>query len=234
MLRRLEPLAIDRGSLVQQRRRKVRGKREGQAERRGDLCAERARPEDPNRHRETATGNRAHRLPRLRRAEVVHHLHHVLGKRLGIGIERAPQRVGRRVICSWRATQSEINATGKQRRQRAELLRHLERRVIGQHDAAGANANGLRAGTDMANQHRGRGARNAGHVVMLGQPEAVIAPRFRMLREIEHVAERLRCRAALDDGRKIEHREGNAQFANAAMPVWARPRISAWMSWVPS
>ena len=127
-----------------------------------------------------------------------------------------------------------INEFGTEAQKKKFLPKLATGEWIGQHDAAGANANGLRAGTDMANQHRGRGARNAGHVVMLGQPEAVIAPRFRMLREIEHVAERLRCRAALDDGRKIEHREGNAQFANAAMPVWARPRISAWMSWVPS
>ena len=28
--------------------------------------------------------------------------------------------------------------------------------------------------------------------------------------------------------------DGRLQLANAAMPVWARPRIKAWMSWVPS
>ena len=110
------------------------------------------------------------------------------------------------MIGARRAAEPEIDAAGKERRQRAELLRHLQRRVVRQHDAAGADANGRRAGADMRDQHRGGGAGDARHVVMFGEPEAVVAPPLGVLREVERVAKRLRGRAALDNRRKVEDR----------------------------
>ena len=65
---------------------------------------------------------------------------------------------------------------GIERLQRAELLGDHQRRVVGQHDAAGADADGRGAGGHVADDHRGRGAGDAGHVVVLGQPEAAVAP----------------------------------------------------------
>ena len=44
----------------------------------------------------------------------------------------------------------------------------------------------------------------AGHVVMLGEPVAVIAPALGVLRQVEGVAERLGGATALDDGSEIE------------------------------
>ena len=64
---------------------------------------------------------------------------------------------------------------GKSARQRAELLGDHVGRVVRQHDAAGADADRLRAGGDVGDHDRGRGARDAGHVVVLGDPEAAIA-----------------------------------------------------------
>ena len=81
--------------------------------------------------------------------------------------------------------------------------------MIGQHDAAGADADGLGAARDMADHHAGGGAGDAGHVVMLRHPIAAIAPGFRMARQIQAVLQRQRRVAALDDGRKIENRKGN-------------------------
>ena len=69
---------------------------------------------------------------------------------------------------------------------------------------------------------------------MLSQPEALVPPLLGMLRQIDGVAKGIRGRAARNDGAEVEDREGNGQFANAGMPVCARPRISAWMSCVPS
>jgi len=48
----------------------------------------------------------------------------------------------------------------------------------------------------------------AGHVVVLGKPIAAIAPRLRVTREVERVAQRMRRVAAFDNRRKIEDRQG--------------------------
>ena len=72
--------------------------------------------------------------------------------------------------------------------------------MVRQHDAAGADANRLRAAGDVRDDDRRRRARNARHVVMLGDPEPPISPPFSMLREVERVPERGRRSAALRDG----------------------------------
>ena len=61
---------------------------------------------------------------------------------------------------------------GIQRLERVEHLRHVQRRVVGQHDAAGADAQrGGRAG-DVRDQDLGRRTGHAGHAVVLGEPVA--------------------------------------------------------------
>jgi hypothetical protein len=56
--------------------------------------------------------------------------------------------------------------------------------MVGQHDAAGADADRRGAVGDVADQHRRGGTGNAGHVVVFGQPEAPIAKTFRVLRQV--------------------------------------------------
>ena len=97
---------------------------------------------------------------------------------------------------------------GKSDVERPELLGDDERRVVGQHDAAGADPDRRRAAGHMGDDDRRRRAGDAGHVVMLGQPVAVIAPALGVLREVERVAERLRGGAARAIGREIEDGEG--------------------------
>ena len=77
-----------------------------------------------------------------------------------------------------------------QRRERPELLGDHERRVVREHDPTGADADRLRAGGDVRNHDRRRGACDAGGVVMLREPEAAVAPAFRVLRKVERVAKR--------------------------------------------
>ena len=96
---------------------------------------------------------------------------------------------------------------GIERLERAELLGDHQRRVVRQHDAAGADADRARAAGDVPDHHRGRRAGDAGHVVVLGEPEAPVAPALGVLREVERVAERLGRRPALDDRREIEDRK---------------------------
>ena len=94
-----------------------------------------------------------------------------------------------------------------QRGERPELLGDHERRVVREHDPARADADRARAAGDVRDHDRGGGARDAGRVVMLREPEAVVAPALRVLREVERVAQRARDRLALDDRREIEDRE---------------------------
>ena len=80
------------------------------------------------------------------------------------------------LVGAGRAAEPEIDPAGVQRLQRAELLGDHQRRVVGQHDAAGADADRRRAPGHVADRHRGRRAGDAGHVVVLGQPVADVAP----------------------------------------------------------
>ena len=104
-----------------------------------------------------------------------------------------------------RAPETEIDASGKQRLERAELFGDDERRVIGEHDAAGADADRPRTGRDVSDDDGGGCARDAGHVVMLGEPVPVEAEALGVAREVERVAERRRRVAALCDRREIEN-----------------------------
>ena len=54
-------------------------------------------------------------------------------------IEPAPQRIGRGAVGAGRAAEAEIDPAGKQRLQHLEALGHHQRRVVGQHHAAGTD-----------------------------------------------------------------------------------------------
>ncbi len=75
--------------------------------------------------------------------------------------------------------------------------------MIGQHDPAGANADGAGSLGHEAQGHSGGGARHPGHVVMFGHPEPAIAPLIGVGGEVAAVAERLAGVSALDDGRQV-------------------------------
>jgi hypothetical protein len=204
----------------------MRGEREGQAECRRDLGAERARAEDPHRHAQPGAGHRPHALPRLRLAQQGQDLQHVVGKLVGIGMQGAPQRRGRRRVGPRCASQSQIDPPREQRFERAELLGHLQRRVVGQHDAAGADADARRAAADVRQEHRRRRTGDARHVVVLGQPEAGVAPALDVSRQIQRVAERIGGRAPFDDRRKVQNgqrggHDGRTSYSRNSVPVAA-------------
>jgi len=104
------------------------------------------------------------------------------------------------------AAQTQIDAVGEQGGEGAELFGNHQRRMVRQHDPARTDADGAGPGGDMAD-HDGSGGRgDARHVVMLGQPEAVIALGFGQLSEVERVFQGV-CRAgAFGDGGEIEER----------------------------
>ena len=107
-------------------------------------------------------------------------LQHVIRKAFrchGIAAERAQRgAVGAR--CTAKA---QVDAAGKQRGERSELLGDDEGRMVGQHDAAGADADGAGVRGNVADDHRGGGTGDAFHVVVLRHPEAGVTQCFDVL-----------------------------------------------------
>ena len=62
---------------------------------------------------------------------------------------------------------------------------------------------------DVRDHDRGRGARDARHAVVLGEPEAPVAPALGVLRQVERVAQRARRVAVGGDRREIEDGHGD-------------------------
>ena len=170
-----EALPIDADRVEEHGGREVRGEHERQAQGRGDLRAERAGAEDPDGHPQAGAGHRLHGLTGLRVGQELHHLEHVVGEVVGIDVQRAPKRDRGGPVRAGGTTQTQIDATGKQRLQRAELFGDLQGRVVRQHDAAGPDPDARCTGPHVTDQHRRGRAADAGHVVVLGQPEAVVA-----------------------------------------------------------
>ena len=136
--------------------------------------------------------------------EVAQQLGHVVGKAVA-GILTQAQRAHHRHVAPRRAPEAKVDAAGIERRERAELLGHGQRRVVGQHDAARADAHRLGEARHMADQHRGRGGGDALHVVMLGQPVAVIAERLGVFGQRAGIAQRLRRVGAFGHRSKVEN-----------------------------
>ena len=57
-----------------------------------------------------------------------------------VGGEVAAQRLRRGLVGAGGAAEAEVDAAGEERGERAELLGDLERRVVGEHDPARADA----------------------------------------------------------------------------------------------
>ena len=94
---------------------------------------------------------------------------------------------------------------GAMRVQHAELLRHLERRVVRQHDSRAADADARGDRGDGRHQDLGRGADDGVVAVVLGDPEAVVAQRLAMPGERDRIADRHPVRASDDGDRLVEH-----------------------------
>ena len=106
-----------------------------------------------------------------------------------------------------RAAEPEIDAAGKEARQRSELLGDHIGRVVRQHDPAGADADRLRRRGKVGEDHRGGGAGDARHVVVLGHPDAAIAPALGVDGDISSVHERAARVDLLRDANQFEDGE---------------------------
>ncbi len=172
--------------------------------------------------------NGLHRLSRLDRLEVVQQLAHVLRELVGT-VEIAAQCTCGRLIGTRRTAQAKVDAVRIQRGQRSELLGHLQRGMIGQHDAARADTDAPGATGNMADQHGGGGTGDAGHVVVFGQPVAAVAQRIGMLGQFQHVGEGGGGVTALADRGQVKDRQRDHQalFRHRITSAWGRPGAAA-------
>ena len=136
----------------------------------------------------------------------------------------------RQPVGARRAAEPEVDASRVQRLERAELLGDHDRRVVREHDPAGADPDRLRAARDVGDHDGGRGARDPDGVVVLGEPEAVVAPALGVLGQVERVPERVARRRALDDRRQVENREGRQGHAPQSADSTAASRIRPFKS----
>ena len=172
----------------------------------GEFRAVVAGAEQPDRRQRRVVGHRHHivvgmagrEIAGLPQRQFVQPLEEIVAL---AAIEPAAQRIGGGAIGARRAAKAEIDAAGKQRLQHLEALGDHQRRMVGQHHAAGADADALRHRRDLPDHEVGRGARDRSEIVMLGEPVADIAERIGMARQIDAVAQRRgRLGAGGDDG----------------------------------
>jgi hypothetical protein len=146
-----------------------------------------------------------------------------VGEAVDIPGQIAAKRLGGRLVGAGGPAEAEIDPAGKKRFERAELLGDDQRSMVGKHDAARADADGRGPGADIGQGHRGGGAGDARHRMMLGHPEPLIAPAFAVTGQIERVAERPAGIAALDDRGQVEdgerdHGEGDGYGSHSRHP----------------
>ena len=184
----------------------MRRERIGQPVMRRQLRAIQGRSQYPHRHLGPFPGKGAHSRRAVAVFHVVDQLGHILRETV-LGRHVPAQGAGGGHVGARRTAQPQINPVGIQRSQRAELFGHHQRRVVGQHDAARAHTYTFRGPRNMADDHGGGGAGDAGHVVMLCQPIAVITSRLGRLCQLDGIGQRIRSSGPFGHGRQVKKRE---------------------------
>ena len=167
----LEVLPVQARRMLEHLRCEVARERVAQAELRGQLGAERRGAEDVQRHVGALAGVGVDAGDQALAGEVALQLEHVL--REALGRRRIPaQRLQRPLVGAGGATQAQVDAAGVQLGQGAELLGDHQRRVVGQHDAAGAEADRVGVRGHVRDEYGRGGGGDGGHVVVLRVPDA--------------------------------------------------------------
>ena len=145
------------------RRQRVRRRRCSSQESKSELQCR-----DPER-RELGRG-----VARIGHGQVRLQLQHVFWKSIG-ATWSATQRSHGVWIGAGSAAQTEINPSRIKRFERAKLFGDYQRRMVRQHDAAGADADSRCSASEITDDDGGGGAGNARHVVMFGNPVARVS-----------------------------------------------------------
>ena len=205
LLRGSERVVVGVERVHQGSRREVRREGVRQSEHRGQLGTVETRPQDPDGDVLTAARDGPDVVIRPRLMQVALQLDDIAREVVGVAVEVSAKRERGPLVGAGRTAEPEIDASGIQRIQGAELFGDDERRVVRQHDAPGAHPDRGRPARDVADHHRGRCARDTGHVVMLRHPVPAVPERLGAAGEIQRVAHRTRGAPAFGDGRQIEN-----------------------------
>jgi hypothetical protein len=176
----------------------------GQAELGRKLRAKETGAKNPNWHVETRAWNCLDRLPRLQRTEKRLKLAHIVGEIIGAGGITAKRAQGS-LISTGSTAKPEIDTPGIERFQRAKLFRDHDGRMIGQHDSASANPDGLGAIGNVSDNDGSGGAGYPNHVVVLRQPETAITQALSVLRKIKGMVQGVRRGGSLRDECEIKN-----------------------------
>ena len=114
------------------------------------------------------------------------------------------KRLDRQLVGAGRAAEAEIDAAGEQRASVPNCSAMTSGAWLGSMMPPAPTRMRLRAGGDVGDDDRGRGAGDAGHVVVLGHPEAAIAPALGVGGEIAGVVERAARIGLFGDADEIE------------------------------
>ena len=137
------------------------------------------------------------------------------------------ERARRDLITAGRAADPEIDPSGEERFQNAEILGDLQRAVVLQHHAARADADATRARRHLTDENFRTGAGETGRRVMLGQPVPVIAESVAGLSELERLLKGVGRRPAAAHGRLIENAEPEHQLSSVRVASNASRATSA-------
>ncbi len=158
---------------------------EGQSLPRGEGCAVGAGAEDRDGDVSSLAWKGMYALAGLWGAEIRLELVEELREVVAALCEVATEGVHGGEVPAGGAAEAEVDAAGINRCQGAELFGDDERGVVGEHDAAAADADGAGSSGDVADEDRGCGAGEAGDAVVLGEPEAGVAEAFGVAGEVD-------------------------------------------------
>ena len=217
-LRRLERLAVDLHRRDRVPRAEVVGEGEGQSQRAGRLSAVVAGAEQPDLGSHPLAGRRGDvAVGVVLWIEGLVEEPEQLAERLGEVLDRErvgapPERGCGDLVGARCAPDPEIDAARMEPYERPELLGDDERRVVRQHHAARPDPDRGGRGGQLGGQHRRRRAGDPGHVVVLGDPVAVISEALDVPHELDGVPQGLAGLGALGDDGEIEDREGQRRL----------------------
>ena len=115
------------------------------------------------------------------------------------------------MVAAGSAAHAQVNPAGIEGVQHTEVFGHLEGAVMGEHDAAAADADGVGVGGHLTDQHFRAGAGEVGQVVVLRKPVAAVAQALHGHGQLDGLPQGVAGGAAGPHGRLVNNAEG--QFA---------------------